>query len=989
MCETPGLTANPFTARQPPAPRLRPADAAAIARDAFGIDGDAHELGSHQDQNFRIDAAGGPFLLKIANPGCPRNALDLANRAMHHASAALGPLAPVALRDPEGREIIEVDHRGQRYHARLLTYLSGVPLRHFGYLAAPVLRGVGRIAGQVAAALAGFDHPAADRVLQWDVQRVGDVVEAYGHCIRDHGHRALVERTHEAGIRRLEDVPGPLRRQVIHGDVTDWNLLAERDEAGRPHLCGLLDFGDVTRSWLAAECAVPAAAVAEHQPERSLQAAVEVVRGFHSVVPLLDTEVAALPALIAARAVLSAVGCEQQLTAGPGTPYVVESADGAWRRLAAVAAIPMPLAHMAFAEACGFPPTPPQVPRPQGALPLVDGLEHRAVEFVDLSVTTEALPFGGWRDAESVAAAVENGSGGAGAIPVGRYGEGRIITGGDPALDEPSTVHLGVDVFVPEGTIVFAPVPGRVVQAGGREVRIAIAWGLELRLAGVVPAAAAGDDVGRGTAVAVVGAPAEGGSLPAHVHVQLAREGLGELPCAAPASLAAAWMNLCPDPAPLLGLSPPRSREEGREQVLARRLRFLASPYALYYAADPPRIERGWKQWLYDSEGRPYLDVVNNIAAVGHGHPRVEAAVARQLRLLNTNSRFLYGALGRFAERLVELVPDPLDTVFLVNSGSEANDLALQLARQATGRRDVICFEGAYHGWTAVTNVLMTGDDETSAVHPAHQLPKPNLYNGPYRHDLPGAAERYAREAAAEVDGLVAQGRPPAAFLCEPLLGNSGGVPLPDGYLRRVYAAVRAAGGVCIADEVQVGYGRLGHHFWAFEQQGVVPDIVTIAKSTGNGYPVAAVITTRAIADEFRHRERSFFSSVAGSPAACEAGLAVLDVMEDEGLQHNATVTGDHLQSLLAPITAGHAIVGAAHGMGLYRGIELVRDGDPGRPATEEAAAICERMRELGVIVQPTGDFANVLKVKPPLCVTTSDMEFFAVALERTLAGGW
>jgi 4-aminobutyrate aminotransferase-like enzyme len=367
----------------------------------------------------------------------------------------------------------------------------------------------------------------------------------------------------------------------------------------------------------------------------------------------------------------------------------------------------------------------------------------------------------------------------------------------------------------------------------------------------------------------------------------------------------------------------------------------------------------------------------------------VEAAVARQLRLLNTNSRFLYGALGRFAERLVELVPDPLDTVFLVNSGSEANDLALQLARQATGRRDVICFEGAYHGWTAVTNVLMTGDDETSAVHPAHQLPKPNLYNGPYRHDLPGAAERYAREAAAEVDGLVAQGRPPAAFLCEPLLGNSGGVPLPDGYLRRVYAAVRAAGGVCIADEVQVGYGRLGHHFWAFEQQGVVPDIVTIAKSTGNGYPVAAVITTRAIADEFRHRERSFFSSVAGSPAACEAGLAVLDVMEDEGLQHNATVTGDHLQSLLAPITAGHAIVGAAHGMGLYRGIELVRDGDPGRPATEEAAAICERMRELGVIVQPTGDSANVLKVKPPLCVTTSDMEFFAVALERTLAGGW
>jgi 4-aminobutyrate aminotransferase-like enzyme len=477
------------------------------------------------------------------------------------------------------------------------------------------------------------------------------------------------------------------------------------------------------------------------------------------------------------------------------------------------------------------------------------------------------------------------------------------------------------------------------------------------------------------------------GALPAHVHVQLARDRLEEMPDDVPASLAAAWLHLCPDPALLLGFDAVQAREPDREGVLTRRLRFLGSPYGLYYPSDPPQIERGWKQWLYDVDGRCYLDVVNNIAAVGHSHPRVEAAATRQLRMLNTNSRFLYSAMGRLAERLVSLVPEPMDTVFLLSSGSEANDLALQLARRATGHRDVVCFEGAYHGWTAATNVLMTGSDVTGAVRPVHQLSKPEASAASDR--VAGGTARFADQACDAIEAMAEQGRPPAAFLCEPLLGNSGGVLLPDGYLERVYRAVREAGGVCVADEVQVGYGRLGHHFWAFEQQNVVPDIVTIAKSAGNGYPVAAVITTRAIADQFHQPERSFFSSVAGSPVACEVAIAVLDVMEEEGLQHNATVVGDYLHACLEPMAAMHPMVGAALGMGLYRGIPLLRDGDPDRPATEEAGAICERMRDLGVIVQATGEGRNVLKVKPPLCITRHDIDFFISALERTLTGGW
>ncbi len=253
---------------------------------------------------------------------------------------------------------------------------------------------------------------------------------------------------------------------------------------------------------------------------------------------------------------------------------------------------------------------------------------------------------------------------------------------------------------------------------------------------------------------------------------------------------------------------------------------------------------------------------------------------------------------------------------------------------------------------------------------------------------VPTRAPRYADDVRAVLAGLADAGVRPAAFIAEALFGNAGGVVLPDGYLREVYADVRAAGGLAIADEVQTGYGRLGADEWAFEQQGVVPDIVTVAKAAGNGMAVGAVITTRAIADAFA-AEGSFFSSVGGSPVACAAGLAVLETIDRDGLRDNARVTGAHLKAGLESVAVGRPIVGAVHGMGLYLGVELVRDRETLEPAAEEALAICERMRELGVIIQPTGDGNNVLKVKPPLCLTRESADHVIAALDRTLDEGW
>jgi 4-aminobutyrate aminotransferase-like enzyme len=452
---------------------------------------------------------------------------------------------------------------------------------------------------------------------------------------------------------------------------------------------------------------------------------------------------------------------------------------------------------------------------------------------------------------------------------------------------------------------------------------------------------------------------------------------------------AAGWLAGLLDPSPLLGLPATASDSTADERLWQRRARSYATVQEHYYA-DPPQIERGWREHMVATDARSYLDMVNNVAILGHGHPVLADAVARQWRRLNTNSRFNYGAVVELSERLAATLPDPLDTVFLVNSGSEAGDLALRLAMAATGRQDIVAVAEAYHGWTYATDAVSTSvadNPNALATRPSwiHTVPSPNPYRGSHRG--PDAA-KYAPEAVEIIEGLAARGHSPAAFICEPFYGNAGGMTLPDGYLAAVYGAVRAAGGLAIADEVQVGYGRTGRWFWAFEQQGVVPDIVAVAKGMGNGQPLGAVITTRAIADAYR-TQGYFFSSAGGSPVSSVVGLTVLQLLESEGLQQNALEIGDHLKARINALATKHPLIGTVHGSGLYMGIELVRDRETLEPAPQETSAICNRLLELGVIVQPTGDRQNILKVKPPLCITRESADFFVDRLDEVLTTGW
>jgi 4-aminobutyrate aminotransferase-like enzyme/Ser/Thr protein kinase RdoA (MazF antagonist) len=390
-------------------------------------------------------------------------------------------------------------------------------------------------------------------------------------------------------------------------------------------------------------------------------------------------------------------------------------------------------------------------------------------------------------------------------------------------------------------------------------------------------------------------------------------------------------------------------------ELIASRRRRLGPSLSISYR-QPLHIIRGWKQHLYDSAGRAYLDCVNNVAHVGHCHPRVVEAAARQMWLLNTNTRYLDENLVEYAERLVATLPPPLSVVYLVCSGSEANELALRMARAHTGSDRVLVMETAYHG---NTNALIDIS--------------PYKFAGPGGRGKPPHVDVLSIAAAAAPLG-------PSTFFCESALSCAGQVILPPGFLQNVYRAVRAAGGLCVADEVQTGFARAGSHFWMFETQGVVPDIVTLGKPIGNGHPMGAVVTTPAVAASFANG-MEYFNTFGGNPVSCAVGLAVLDVIRDEGLQQNAREVGEYLQRGLRELA--HPLISDVRGLGLFLGFELTRDN--GEPAAEEASNLVNDMKDRGVLLSTDGPFHNVIKIKPPLIFSLRDADLLLDRLRQVL----
>ena len=416
-----------------------------------------------------------------------------------------------------------------------------------------------------------------------------------------------------------------------------------------------------------------------------------------------------------------------------------------------------------------------------------------------------------------------------------------------------------------------------------------------------------------------------------------------------------------------------------------RRTRALGPSYRLFYDR-PVHLVRGEGTWLYDAEGRRYLDCYNNVASVGHCHPHVVAALSRQAATLNTHTRYLHDNVVRYAERLTATMPEPLRVCYFVCTGTEAIDLAIRIARVVSRNEGVIVSDDSYHGNSNVVGTAST------CMYPKEEqpawlatVPPPNGYRGEYRYGTPDLGRKYAAHIDTAIAKLQERKQGAAAWVCDIIFDSNGTILSPPGYLEYTAGAIRAAGGLFIADEVQSGFYRTGDEMWAFNYSDVVPDIVCLGKPIGDGHPIGAVITTPEIAAKFAAKF-SYFNTFGGNPVSAAVGMAVLDVLEREGIQQNVIAAGKVLETGLAKLAKKHSLVADVRGKGLFWGLEIVRDHETRAPAVEEADRIMNLLREDGFLLGRTGAFDNVIKVRPPLVFTPDNARMLLDGLDRALA---
>ncbi|MEM8709357.1 MAG: aminotransferase class III-fold pyridoxal phosphate-dependent enzyme [Planctomycetota bacterium] len=1019
-------------------------EARRIARENFELPVEhdqVHRLPGDQERNFRVMADDGQtYLLRVFVSGLSEASIRFLRDAIDHATARDASLesrlqrflGPRGEPSPGSERMVRVTYLGQEANACLLSFLPGALLADVHPHPPELVRDIGSTLGRLASALADFGGtpPSADAEPEdpcWALLYAPAAIRARLDSLPAGERRALVERL----LKRFCEVTAPklaqLRRAVIHQDANENNLLV-RVSPAQARICGLIDFGDAGPSVLVAEPAIAAAYVAFDKKD-PLTAMATLVAGFHAEYPLTPVEFECLFDLALMRLCVSvAVSSERAAVAAAsgetGDPYHQISARPAWAALEALGDVHPRFATAVLREAAGLAPLGPSTEafrswsqdQRERFAPIV-GASLADAPRVDLSIDSDlvlAPPGSASLDLslEAWGSDLEDLRRDAGApCTVGYHDEVRLFYETEAFSEEredgrePRTVHLGVDLFAPAGTKVFAPLNGRVLSVQRNdftldygptvivehepedgpafatlyghldgEVLERLRPGTELR---------AGDFIGR------MGAADENGGWPPHLHFQVYLDRfdeVGNLAGVASPTRRRVWTSVSPDPAGLLGLESCAASEPRTNALLDERRKRFCSSMSISYER-PIQMVKGRGTRLFDAEGRAYLDAVNNVPHVGHCHPRVVAAGQRQMARLNTNTRYLSKTLHRYAEKLRARLPEHLEVIYFVSSGSEANEVAMRLAGAATNSAvDMLVQEHGYHGHTGNTvsrsHYKFAGRGGFTPPSEVHVAPIADPFRGV--HLGPDSGAKYVAEVEAILERLAGEGRRPRAILAEAIIGCGGQVVPPAGYLRGAFEAVRRFGGVAIADEVQVGFGRVGTHFWAFDEQGARPDIVTMGKPIGNGHPMAAVATTREIAERFAGG-MEFFATFGGNNVSAAIGEAVLDVIEDERLLENARQRGEQFFEALRPVAEQHEFIGDVRGRGLYLGVDLVKDAATREPWGEAATYVANRMRDRGILISTDGPHHNVLKIKPPIVFTEGDMRRLTETLTDTL----
>jgi 4-aminobutyrate aminotransferase-like enzyme/Ser/Thr protein kinase RdoA (MazF antagonist) len=974
-----------------------------IAKDIFGIEGFFSILPGELDLNYKIVAKNSKtYILKISQPNPDFESLNFQNNLMLYLESNTNEfIFPKPIKSNAGHfHFIFKDANGEERVARVLTWIEGKLWSSVNPKTSKLRESLGLCAGRLTQMLQNFKDANSFRVFDWDLAQAS---WTFSHVSIFESEKGQILSFFQQLFTEIEPIFKALRKSVIHNDANDNNIIVS-ENYGQTYVSSLIDFGDAVYSQNINDLAV-AIAYGVMDTADPLAAAIDILIGYNEAFKLEKNELKCLYTLVGMRLVISVTKSALNLQQEPSNIYLQVSDKQAWELLKKWYNISPKFATYSFYSACHLQTDNFLAFENFSENLLADNFQlfashpSRKYESIDLGMNSKIL--GNYHDFKIGTAfeerLVSKYQSNPNTIWVGGYGEVRPIYTTE-AYKIPSnegfeyrTVHLGVDFWTQAETEVLVPLDGEVVICHNNAADKDYGPTLVLKhkiddenyfytLYGhLTKDSLEGKYIGqvlkKGEVLCKIGAMNENGNWVPHLHFQVIldlMENTTDFPGVATPSRWWVYKLICPDPNLLLKILELNDKLfYQNEELLIKRKNILGKSLSLQNL----QILRGEGTFLFDNFGQKYLDTVNNVAHVGHENHLIVAAGQQQMAVLNTNTRYLHPEIINYAEELLATFPEELCVVHFVNSGSEANELALRMAKTFTKQKDMIALEWGYHGNTQacidISSYKFNRSGGNGKPDFTELVPLPDAFNGIYKG--PNAAKMYQDEVTEAIESVKSKGRNIAGFIAESIVSCGGQVELPEGFLAGAYQEVRKAGGVCIADEVQVGFGRVGEKFWGFELHGVVPDIVTLGKPIGNGHPLGAVVCTREIADAFANG-MEFFNTFGGNPVSCAIGRAVLKEIKEANLQENAFRVGNYLTERFKNMQREFPIIADVRGKGLFLGLEFLEENL--KYPVEKVRYLVNRLFEKGILMSIDGPNNNVLKIKPPLVFNLENADF-------------
>ena len=964
----------------------------------WGITGELSPLPSERDINFKVDGKE-TYVLKIypkVNADL-KIRLNLQNKVLNFLHENSIKVSPAVIPTKKKKMLL---NPGKNSAARLLSFHQGKTWGSSSGHKSEQIEQLGRLIATVDKSLAKLSITKAERKslnsnFIWNMLQAEKIL-TWSSKISDTQSRAVVEKTLTHFAKKVLPKLKKMPMQVIHNDGNDYNIIENGENLS------LIDFGDMIYAPKVVGAAIAAAYVGLKSDDPGKQIA-QFVRGYHSVNPLSNEELLIFIELVKVRLAASVANAALQRFDHPENEYLSISQNDVPNALITLDKFDSNFALFRLRNAIGLEANP-NAKAVRDYLLTTTSANILSKPFSQLKIVYMNWSFDNKEIPRSTQALEELKSKSGADVVIGYYCENRNVYQGEafnPVADNARTFHLGVDIGMPAGTEVFAPLDGVIELFNNNSTNLDYGpvvilrhktnsgvpfWTLYGHLSiDSMPSWQIGKQIKAGELIGRMGKEEENVGWPPHTHFQLLTDlcGMGiDIHGVAPKDEISLWRGISLNPNLILGIQSGTDAHAriSPESIRSERRVVVSQNLSLNFKK-PINIVSGSGAYLFDEQGRSYLDLVNNVAHVGHGHPRVVTAAATQMATLNTNTRYLHQAMIEYGKALTNSLPDPLSVVFFVNSGSEANDLAIRLARAATKSKGVVALKHGYHGHTqAVVEISpykFLGKGGAGAPSHVAVAELPDLFRGKFTGK--NATEKYLSNLKKSINSLK---QPLSAFFSEAIVSTAGQIVLPQGYLAQAFEIVRANGGVCVSDEVQIGLGRVGDKFWGFELHDVVPDIVTMGKPLGNGHPLAAVVTTPQIANAFNNG-MEYFNTFGGNPVSAVIGQAVLEVVYDERLQQNAKNIGAYLRQGVAGLAKSHPIIADIRGSGLFIGVEMMIDEKV--PATKEVANLMEFALSKGVLLSCDGPDNNVLKIKPPLIITKGDVDLLLNVLSDWL----